>query len=109
MNRALLTGLGIVHPEDQTALEHVTLHPQLRILPPKPQQLLPLVLGQNIVASLGPTGRAHPVRQRPRVDPQILRDLRDRLASLLDQPHRTLTEILIEPPIIPSHRLPPSK
>ena len=37
-----------------------------------------------------------PVTQRRLVDPQLAGDLRDRLAGLVDQPHRALLEVLIE-------------
>ena len=48
MKAAIFTAspAGVRHPEDQTALEDITPHRQLGILPPQPHQLGPLILAQ---------------------------------------------------------------
>jgi hypothetical protein len=45
----------------------------------------------------------HPVVQRVGTDPQIPRDLRDRLAGLLDDPNRSFTELRIKPASLVCH------
>jgi hypothetical protein len=62
----------------------ITLRRQLRVLPPQPSQLEALVLAEPAVAVLGLTVQGHPVGQRARVDPQVLRYPRDRVAGLAD-------------------------
>jgi len=55
-----------VHPEGHRALEHITLHRQLSVLPPQPLQLRTLALDQRAVAvprAARPLPRA-PVAQR---------------------------------------------
>jgi lambda repressor-like predicted transcriptional regulator len=64
------------------ALEHVT-YRQLGVLPPQPGQLRPLTLAQRPTClAAAPLVLVHPVPQRALVDPQVLRDLRDRTAGL---------------------------
>lgn len=50
----------------------------------------------NAPALLGITIALDPVAQRPRVDPQVTRDLGDRPAGLLDQTDRALPELPVE-------------
>jgi len=82
-------------PEDQTALEDITPHPQLSTLLTQPGQLSPLVLAQLSAAGLPPPPvSTDPVLQRARADPQVPGDLRDRLTGLPDQPDRALPPTL---------------
>src|SRR4051794_2264423 len=70
-----------------------------------PHQLGALVLAQRRVAVLPPAALAGaPVAQRALVDPQIPGHLRDRLAGLEHQLHRTVLEVRIELPVLPAHR-----
>ncbi len=66
---------------------------QLVVLAPQPPDLLALLTAQQLRASarLGP---AHPLAQRLRMDPQIVRDLRDWPVALQRQPHTTLDELI---------------
>src|SRR6266496_2640188 len=95
----------ILDPEGHAALQDITPHLQFRALPAQPHQLRPLVLAQRAVPALAAAPvHADPVAQRPVVDPQLSRDLRDRLAGLPDQPDRALLEVLVELPSRLSHR-----
>jgi hypothetical protein len=77
----------------------ITPHLQLRTVLTQPHQLCPLVLTQSAITALPATPLSiDPVAQRPVMDSQFPGDLRDRLAGLPDQPHRTLLEVLIELP-----------
>jgi Phage integrase family len=85
-----------------------TLHRQLGILLAQPDQLRPLILTQRAVTfAATATVGLHPVPQGPGVDPQIPGHLRDRLTGLPDQPHRALSEVLVELPARLSHRRTP--
>src|SRR4051812_14718878 len=71
----------------------------------QPHQLGALVLAQRRVAVLPPAALAGaPVAQRALVDPQIPGHLRDLLAGLEHQLHRTMLEVRIELPVLPAHR-----
>src|SRR4051812_40740579 len=71
----------------------------------QPHQLGALVLAQRRVAVLPPAALAGaPVAQRALVDPQLPGHLRDRLAGLEHQLHRTVLEVRIELPVLPAHR-----
>src|SRR5689334_7946792 len=83
----------------------ITLHPQLDILLAQPLQLGALALAQRRVAARPAASLpGTPVTQRALVDAQLPGHLRDRLARLEHQPHRTLLKILIELPVLPCHR-----
>ena len=72
---------------------------QLRAVPAQPNQFFPFVLAERATTALtAPPVSVNPVAQRPIMDPQFPGNLRNRLASLPDQPHRTLLEALIELP-----------
>jgi hypothetical protein len=95
------------NPEGDRALEQVTLHRQLRILPAKPDQLRPLGLGQLAVtaATMPPIQRA-PVAQRALVHPEIPGHLRDGLPvsrTIRTAPALKSTSNL--PPLLNHHRL----
>src|ERR1700756_2011810 len=84
----------VLHPEGHAALEDITLHRQLSVLPPQPGELRPLILTQRPVPlATAALIRLHPFAERPLVDAQTPGHLRDRLPGLPDQPHRTLTEV----------------
>lgn len=76
----------------------ITLHRQLRVLPPQPRQLRPLVLrqlpGSGLTASLAVL--LHPVGKGPVVDPRVTGDLGDRLTRLAHDAHRARPELRIE-------------
>ncbi len=100
---------GVRHPEDQTAPEDITPHPQLGALLTQPGQLGPLIRAQLTAASLPPPPvRTDPVPQRALIDTQLPGHPRDRLPGLPDQPHRALPEVLIELPPHLCHRHSPS-
>src|SRR6266542_2373087 len=95
----------VLNPEGHAALEHVTPHPQLGVLPAQPNQLGPLVLTQPaaVLATAAPVS-VDPVPERPIVDTQLPGHLRDRLTRLPDQPNRALLEVLLELPTRLCHR-----
>src|SRR5689334_3944385 len=100
----------LADPEGHRALEDIALHRQLRVLLPQPLQLRPLVLTQRPVAlTPGTAILGTPVAQRSLVDPELAGHLRDRLARLPHDAHRTDLEVLIELPTCLCHRLPPQR
>src|SRR5690348_12897475 len=79
----------IPHPEGHRALEDITLHRQLRVLPPQPDQLRALVLSHRAAALTPcPPVLGAPVPQGALIDPQIPGHLRDRLPGLTEDPNR---------------------
>src|SRR5215212_1625842 len=83
----------LLDPQDHGALEHITLHPQLRILPLQLTQTGSFIDVQAVLlAALDPLP-IHPVAQGPRIDPEVPGHLSDRLAGLTHDPHRALTEL----------------
>jgi len=79
------------HPKDHGSLEDITLHPQLRVLRLKMNETGPLINGEALdLAPLDPF-LLHPIPQRSRVQPQIVRDASDWFARLQDNPNRPLT------------------
>src|SRR6478609_5091123 len=76
-----------LHPEGDRAFEDIALHRQLGVLPPQPDQLHPLVLGQHPI----PGGPGLPIPGDP---------------ILPDDPNRALLEVSIELPPCLHHRRP---
>src|SRR3954451_18874110 len=86
------------------------MHPQLAVLLPQRDQLRALVLTErSAVAVPLAAGHRHPVAQGALVDPEVPGHLRDRLTGLEHQPDRAGLEVLVELPVLPHHRRPPSK
>jgi len=104
--RSRLAAHRLVDPENHRSFEHITLHPQLADLPPKPDQLLPLILHQG-TRNAGRTRLLDPVPQRPRMHPEIPADLSQRPASLQHDPYRAVPEILVELPPLFCHETAP--
>src|SRR5215470_7951798 len=86
----------LLDPEGNRALEHITLHHQLGILPTQPNQLRTLTFTQPVPARTSPPLQRHPPTQRALTHTQIPSHLRNRLARLPDNPNRTLLELLIK-------------
>src|SRR5215212_4707933 len=88
----------LLDPQDHGALEHITLHPQLRVLPLQLTQTGSFIDVQAVLlAALDPLP-IHPVAQGPRIDPEVPGHLSDRLAGLTHDPHRALTKLGVVPP-----------
>src|SRR3954464_4665203 len=110
MKAATATGPSPRSPRGPPALEHITLHPQLGVLPAQPRQLRTLVLTQRPVAAVtSPPCDGDPVPEGALVAPQLAGHLRDRLAGLEHQPDRAGLEVLIELAVLPRHRCPPQR
>src|SRR3954452_17748540 len=83
----------LLHPQDHRSLEHIALHPQLRVLRAQPLELGDVARGQALGSVADLPGPGHPVAQRALVDAHVTSDLGDRLPRLLDDPDRTLAEL----------------
>src|SRR3979411_144417 len=92
----------LLDPEGSGALEHITLHRQLRVLLTQPAELVALALAQRAIALTGAPVQVHPPAQRALVQPELPSHPRDRPAGLPDNPNRTLPELSIK--ISPFHR-----
>src|SRR5262249_24801270 len=88
---------GFLDPEDDRALEDITLHRQLRHLATQPHQLSPLIGAQPAVTGLTPVPvHRYPVGQGAFLDPQVPSHRSDRLACLPHDAHRALAELRLE-------------
>lgn len=86
----------LLDPEDHGSLEDTTLHPQRRDLLAQLLELLTLIAGQA-TALAGGSRLRYPVPERALVHPEIPGYLRDRLPGLLNDPDRSVLELLTEP------------